>query len=541
MAVAKPVSHSVAEDPAAYLTETVFNKRQENLAMVEDKKVVGGVSYRLFPECSLCELVFLGVKTVKQKQGYGTAVMDAFEKHLLDSGISYILTYADQQAKGFFGKRKFSQAAAKKMDRSAFNDLIKHYSGATLMGCFLEKKAMQQKRLSSKFDAVIDKSSPASFVVEDACKLETPTKRMKIDADTEVKNKIKSSPKVKNEVPAAVPDGKSDSSSARHNATLRRSLSTRPVGSKHAEDVALTSIKDMHRFCKAAMETNAKQLSSRMSVADFVKLCDKTSLSKDFDVEAIQNSFGQFFTWATSSKSIGGGTSQLPKGSASELRIHAFVPEKGIFVLQGKAIGELKKQYQDETDPLTIQCREEAKQKKLKHGEELKSFLEEFGHTLMNEQVEFVKQQIEKASKVSKVSGNSDVPKDVSSNYAYQLFCKEKGGKTKLSDEARKQFRDENDPLTIQCRRSLSKRSWKEIERYQMQIDKAEGQIKESAAKPSSKQKVKKLTAFEFYKLDKQEKYTNLDANHREEKLKRHFERLDAEKRAMYEEKEGSQ
>uniref|UniRef100_A0A915DE81 Uncharacterized protein n=1 Tax=Ditylenchus dipsaci TaxID=166011 RepID=A0A915DE81_9BILA len=164
----------------------------------------------------------------------------------------------------------------------------------------------------------------------------------------------------------------------------------------------------------------------------------------------------------------------------------------------------------------------------------------------MGEQVEFVKQQIEKASKVSKVSGNSDVPKD--------------GGKNKLSDEARKQFRDENDPLTIQCRAQFKQKKLEfinnmkkylkehadsltaeEIERFGMQIDKAECQIRESAVKPSSKQKVKKLTAFEFYKLDKQEKYTNLDESEREEKLKRHFERLDAEKRAMYEEKEGNQ
>uniref|UniRef100_A0A915DD66 Uncharacterized protein n=1 Tax=Ditylenchus dipsaci TaxID=166011 RepID=A0A915DD66_9BILA len=223
---------------------------------------------------------------------------------------------------------------------------------------------MPQKRLSSKFDAVIDKSSPASLLVEDACKLEAPTKRMKIDADAEVKNKIKSRNK--------------PSSPARSKVALRRSLSTRPVSSKHAEDVSLTSIKEMHRFCEAAMETNAKQLSSRMSVADFVKLCDKTSLSKDFDVEAIQNSFGQFFAWATSSKSVLLGTAlqvvmdytadarsvvehpSYPKEVPANYAYMLLCQKKGFSCFKAEPSGELKKQYQDETDPLTIQCREEA-------------------------------------------------------------------------------------------------------------------------------------------------------------------------------------
>uniref|UniRef100_A0A915DDA3 Uncharacterized protein n=1 Tax=Ditylenchus dipsaci TaxID=166011 RepID=A0A915DDA3_9BILA len=70
---------------------------------------------------------------------------------------------------------------------------------------FLRKSSFNIRGgFSFKYVAVIDKSSPASLLVEDACKLEAPTKRMKIDADAEVKNKIKSrnKPKVKNEVPA---------------------------------------------------------------------------------------------------------------------------------------------------------------------------------------------------------------------------------------------------------------------------------------------------------------------------------------------------
>lgn len=70
-------------------------------------------------------------------QGYGTRLMNKLKTHSQSVDIEYFLTYADNNAIGYFRKQGFSNSP--KMPRSRWRGYIKDYDGGTLMECYINK------------------------------------------------------------------------------------------------------------------------------------------------------------------------------------------------------------------------------------------------------------------------------------------------------------------------------------------------------------------------------------------------------------------
>lgn len=112
--------------------------RHQSLAIVKPgNKVVGGITYRSFPDRHFAEIVFCAIASTEQVKGYGSYLMSHFKHHVRsDPGpIEHFLTYADNYAVGYFRKQGFTARIT--LDKAAWAGVIKDYDGGTLMQCSL--------------------------------------------------------------------------------------------------------------------------------------------------------------------------------------------------------------------------------------------------------------------------------------------------------------------------------------------------------------------------------------------------------------------
>ncbi|CAI5512496.1 unnamed protein product, partial [Closterium sp. Naga37s-1] len=73
-----------------------------------------------------------------QVRGYGTRLMNHLKAYARDEdGLRYFLTYADNNAVGYFVKQGFTKEIT--MPKAQWEGYIKDYDGGTLMECVLEK------------------------------------------------------------------------------------------------------------------------------------------------------------------------------------------------------------------------------------------------------------------------------------------------------------------------------------------------------------------------------------------------------------------
>ncbi|EPZ30849.1 Acyl-CoA N-acyltransferase domain-containing protein [Rozella allomycis CSF55] len=126
--------------PREYITRLVFDKRHQSLAIVKNRySVVGGISFRLFPEQKFCEIVFCAITSSEQVKGYGMYLMNKLKEHIKAQGpYEHFLTYADNYATGYFRKQGFSEEI--RMNKSDWMGYIKDYEGGTLMHCSMIPK-----------------------------------------------------------------------------------------------------------------------------------------------------------------------------------------------------------------------------------------------------------------------------------------------------------------------------------------------------------------------------------------------------------------
>ncbi|RHZ49984.1 hypothetical protein Glove_508g43 [Diversispora epigaea] len=126
--------------PPEYITRLVYDKRHYSLTIVKGgNRVVGGITYRLFPDNQLAEIVFCVVSSTEQAKGYGSHLMNHLKDHLKDKeGIKHLMTYADNHAMGFFKKNGFTTDIT--LDRSLWMSFIKDYDEATIMQCTMIEK-----------------------------------------------------------------------------------------------------------------------------------------------------------------------------------------------------------------------------------------------------------------------------------------------------------------------------------------------------------------------------------------------------------------
>ena len=101
-------------------------------------KVVGGICYRPNPENKFVEIAFLAISSLEQVKGFGTRLMNKLKDHCKKDGYKYFLTYADNNAIGYFKKQGFHKNI--KMPKEKYKEYIKDYDGGTLMEAEIDDK-----------------------------------------------------------------------------------------------------------------------------------------------------------------------------------------------------------------------------------------------------------------------------------------------------------------------------------------------------------------------------------------------------------------
>lgn len=98
--------------------------------------MVGGITYRLFGRQALGEIAFCAVSASEQVKGYGTRLMDKLKAFVKEAdGVSHLITFADNNAVGYFAKQGFAKEIL--LEREKWAGYIKEYDGGTLMECLL--------------------------------------------------------------------------------------------------------------------------------------------------------------------------------------------------------------------------------------------------------------------------------------------------------------------------------------------------------------------------------------------------------------------
>lgn len=97
--------------PKEYIARLVFERRHRSVGIVNpaNNQCIGGITYRTFPgtSCaSLGEIAFCAVSATHQVKGHGTRLMNWTKEHArTQDKLSHFLTYADNNAVGYFAKQ----------------------------------------------------------------------------------------------------------------------------------------------------------------------------------------------------------------------------------------------------------------------------------------------------------------------------------------------------------------------------------------------------------------------------------------------------
>ncbi|KAI3436320.1 hypothetical protein D9Q98_002373 [Chlorella vulgaris] len=124
--------------PKEYICRLIFERRHKSVVIVRNgSQVIGGITYRTFPNtpaARLGEIAFCAVAQTLQVTGYGTRLMN-WTKHYARQmdGLEYFLTYADNNAVGYFSKQSFTKTVS--LEKDKWYGFIKDYDGGTLMEC----------------------------------------------------------------------------------------------------------------------------------------------------------------------------------------------------------------------------------------------------------------------------------------------------------------------------------------------------------------------------------------------------------------------
>ncbi|ELP89740.1 histone acetyltransferase gcn5, putative [Entamoeba invadens IP1] len=121
-----------------YISRIVFDPvYHESLLLIaaKDNKPFGGITFRPFPLRGFVEIVFCAVDSTVQYSGFGSFMMQHLKKEIQSRKIYHILTYADNQAIGYFMKQGFHKHVTLQKDK--WQGYIKDYVEATLMECVL--------------------------------------------------------------------------------------------------------------------------------------------------------------------------------------------------------------------------------------------------------------------------------------------------------------------------------------------------------------------------------------------------------------------
>ncbi|WCJ21619.1 Histone acetyltransferase GCN5 [Euphorbia peplus] len=125
--------------PKEYIVRLVMDRTHKSVMVIRRNHVVGGITYRPYASQRFGEIAFCAITADEQVKGYGTRLMNHLKQHARDvDGLTHFLTYADNNAVGYFIKQGFTKEIYLEKDR--WQGYIKDYDGGILMECKMDPK-----------------------------------------------------------------------------------------------------------------------------------------------------------------------------------------------------------------------------------------------------------------------------------------------------------------------------------------------------------------------------------------------------------------
>ncbi|KAH7665726.1 Histone acetyltransferase protein [Dioscorea alata] len=125
--------------PKEYIVRLVMDRSHKSMMVIRHSNVVGGITYRPYTSQRFGEIAFCAITADEQVKGYGTRLMNHLKQHARDvDGLTHFLTYADNNAVGYFIKQGFTKEITLEKDR--WQGYIKDYDGGILMECKIDPK-----------------------------------------------------------------------------------------------------------------------------------------------------------------------------------------------------------------------------------------------------------------------------------------------------------------------------------------------------------------------------------------------------------------
>ncbi|XP_022771190.1 histone acetyltransferase GCN5-like isoform X2 [Durio zibethinus] len=125
--------------PKEYIVRLVMDRSHKSVMVIRRNQVVGGITYRPYVSQKFGEIAFCAITADEQVKGYGTRLMNHLKQHARDvDGLTHFLTYADNNAVGYFIKQGFTKEIHLEKDR--WRGYIKDYDGGILMECKIDPK-----------------------------------------------------------------------------------------------------------------------------------------------------------------------------------------------------------------------------------------------------------------------------------------------------------------------------------------------------------------------------------------------------------------
>ncbi|KAK2970197.1 hypothetical protein RJ640_019665 [Escallonia rubra] len=125
--------------PKEYIVRLVMDRTHKSVMVVRRNQVVGGITYRPYISQKFGEIAFCAITADEQVKGYGTRLMNHLKQHARDvDGLTHFLTYADNNAVGYFNKQGFTKEIFLEQER--WHGYIKDYDGGILMECKIDPR-----------------------------------------------------------------------------------------------------------------------------------------------------------------------------------------------------------------------------------------------------------------------------------------------------------------------------------------------------------------------------------------------------------------
>ncbi|CAN4099480.1 unnamed protein product [Withania somnifera] len=125
--------------PKEYIVRLVMDRNHKSVMVIRRNLVVGGITYRPYASQKFGEIAFCAITADEQVKGYGTRLMNHLKQHARDvDGLTHFLTYADNNAVGYFVKQGFTKEIY--LEKERWQGYIKDYDGGILMECKIDPK-----------------------------------------------------------------------------------------------------------------------------------------------------------------------------------------------------------------------------------------------------------------------------------------------------------------------------------------------------------------------------------------------------------------